>query len=678
MKTFIRVDVGPDGFVSSTTLHDTVSTYSVLSVSYPKNFGEAISSVSIKFIRNTTTADDTILGPGKEIRIWHKSTSPVGNADADRVFRGYIIDKKLEGNEVIVTANDVFIKAQWTTGTTTQDYETSTSIKDILTALCTAAGLTASNNATAMSPTNIVKFYSNQQNVFERIQYLLNLTGWYGYYDPTTSATIIFQPKSAGGSQTFNVSNIIGVPQWTNDSRDLINDVTVISGSNQITTTYSTATTGGKSYTLGISNVAIENVIVSLNSDLSSPFASSEYVILGPSTPGIWFTKGGEPAAGKTIYINYTYQTSSGSSTASNATSQSNYVKRSKPIQKRDVLDSTDSGNWATNLVADGFWGLPIQEVTILVNDNVTIPALGSQADITDPITGRALTYLSHNTIVYSIELQWPYPGIRTFISSRPLKNPMQQTSVQDSVEKVQLELKKINPTSLMRKDASTPLLGSQDFCGYQGRNLRFENSSVAPSNLGLGGIYYNTGDHLLYYNKNSVWTSVGTVFNGGTITGDLNISKVSATLDIDSSSGSSLINLKLASVTKGQLYNTASDVTLLSNTGGLYLTTAITTGGSVFLGTKAVTRLTIADSLITSILPLRVDKADPSIEFYHSTVYKAQLLYYNTDTSFNIATDNGVNFYLAIDAIPRISVLDESDMTFHVKTGQKFTFTVG
>jgi hypothetical protein len=596
MKTFIRIDVGPDGFASSTTLHDTVSTYSVLSVSYPKNFGEAISSLTIKFNRNTTTADDTILGPGKEIRVWHKTSSPVGNADGDRVFRGYIIDKKLEGNEVIITANDIFIKAQWTTGTTTQDYETSTPIKDILTALCDAANLTASNNAAAMSPTNIEKFYSNQQNVFERIQYLLNLTGWYGYYNPTTSATIIFQPKSAGGSQTFDVSNIIGVPQWTNDSRDLINDVTVISGSNQITTTYSTATTGGKSYTLGISNVSIENVIVSLNSDLSSPFASSEYVILGPSTPGIWFTKGGEPAAGKTIYINYTYQTASGSSTASNATSQSNYIKRSKPIQKRDVLNSTDSTNWANNLVNSTntvpFWEVPIQEVSILVNDNVTFPILGSRVDVTDPINGRALTYASHNIIVYSIELQWPHPGVRTFISSRPLKNPMQQTSVQDSVEKVQLELKKINPTSLMRKDASTPLLGSQDFCGYQSRNFSLENSTVAPSNLGTGGLYLDTsggaGKGIVKVNLGTsgtpTWTQVGSISGSGT-TGVLT----------KWTTGGSVLGDSILTETSGVLYSTGTLNFKVSGYTGTNAYITCSSTGEVEIKTVGKIKITIA-----------------------------------------------------------------------------------
>ena len=521
MKTYIRVDVGPDGFASGvTTLHDTSGVFSVLSLSYPKNFGEAISTVTIKFNRNTTTATDSTLGPGREIRIWHNTSVPVGNADANRIFRGYIIDKRLEGNEIIVTASDLFIKAQWTTGTTSLDYETSTSVKTILSALCTAAGLTASNNAATPSPANLSKFYSDQQNVFERIQYILNLIGWYGYYDPTTTSTIKFQPKSAGAVQTYNSTNIIGIPQWSNDSTDLINDVSIISGSNQITATYSTATTGGYSYSIaGLSNVAIENVIVSLNSNLSSPWPSNEYAVLGTSSPGIWFTKNTQPAVGSTIYINYTYQTASGTSTASNTASQSSYVKRSRPIQKRDVLNSTDASSWATNLVSNSFWGLPIQEVTILVNDNILFPVLGSQANVTDPINNRAVTYAANNTVVYSIELQWPYPGVKTFISSRPLKNPMQQTSVQDSVEKVQLELKKINPTSLLRKDASTPLLGSQDFAGFQMRNVRIENSSVAPANLDKGGLYYDTVAGSLKVNNGTAgapsWGLVGNVGTG-------------------------------------------------------------------------------------------------------------------------------------------------------------------
>ena len=536
MKRYIRLDVGPDGFASSTTLDDSDATRSVISIKYPKNFGESISSVTIELMKNTNTANDAVLGPGKEIRIWHKDTLPVGNADADRIFRGYVDVKNVDGPRVNITASDLFIKAMWTTGTTTQDYESATAVKTVLTALCTAAGLTASNNAATPAPLNIEKFYSNNQNVFERISYILNLIGWYGYYDPTTTQTIIFQPKDAGSLLTFdNTSNtsILGRMEWKNDSSNLINDVTLIGGSNQITTTENKTPTGAKGYTLTAGSVKPENVIVTgTGTSPQTSWDSSEFAVL---SNGIWFTKGTEPAVDEgTLHITFTYQTSlSGNpSTASNTASQAAYVKRSQVIRKSDVVNSTDLDNWAAKLVNSAdtvpFWEIPIQEVSFSVMDSILYPILGSKADVTDIISGRSLTYDANGSIIYTVEQQWPRPGTRILISTKPLKNPMQATTVQDSVEKINIEMEKINPTSLLRKDASTPILGSQDFAGYQLRNIRLENSITAPDNLDTGGVFFDTsagaGNGVGKINVGTAadpsWTTIGTSVIGNIITG--------------------------------------------------------------------------------------------------------------------------------------------------------------
>jgi len=510
MKNYIRICVGIDGFIlgGATTLHNSSDIVSLLSFNYPKNFGESISSITIKFKRNTSTADDTILGPGKEIDIWWSNTltdvTPVIDAlpaNSFRLFRGYIIDKKLSGNIITITASDVFIKTMWTIGTSSTDInkDTTTPIKTLLTNLCTAAGLTASNNAAIPSPENIVTFYSEKQNIFERISYLLNLIGWYGYYDPTTVCTIIFQPKTAGATQEFTVANIIRIPEWSNDSRDLFNEVTLTGGSNQKTISETHTIDSGTMYTLDVGSVKPEAIIVTAQPGTypKESWTPDEYYV---ASNAIIFTKGTEPTTnGNSLYIQFTYQTTSTSTTVANTdspTSQSLYLLRQKAIQKRDTLNSTDLTSLATNLVDNDFWGKPLQEVTITVNDNVLLPILGSKADVTDPMSGRSIVYVTHNTIVYSIEFQWPAIGVRTFISSRPLKNPMQQTTVQDSVEKIQLELQKTDLTSLMRKDGSTPLISTTGYWNLGGAQLlnhRLENSIIAPVGLNTGGLYFDT-----------------------------------------------------------------------------------------------------------------------------------------------------------------------------------------
>jgi hypothetical protein len=173
-----------------------------------------------------------------------------------------------------------------------------------------------------------------------------------------------------------------------------------------------------------------------------------------------------------------------------------------------------------------------------------------------------------------------------------------------------------------MRKDASTPLLGSQDFCGYQGRNLRIENSSVAPSNLGLGGIYYNTGDHLLYYNKNSVWTTVGV----GTTTG---------------------------SGTTGTLSKWTSSTAL---------------GDSV---------LTESGSYVTSTLPIKIVGSNTGVYFSYATVVQGSLTYDNAVSSIILSSHSFVDLHLYAGSASELNIIDGGDMTFVVDTGGKFTFTV-
>lgn len=94
----------------------------------------------------------------------------------------------------------------------------------------------------------------------------------------------------------------------------------------------------------------------------------------------------------------------------------------------------------------------------------------------------------------------------------------------------------------------------------------------------------------------------------GGTLTGDLIIAKSNPLLTIKATSASSpVLDFRDSSNNvDAQLYTTTgNDAVLVCTSGGLYLATAATTGGSIYLETKDVTRLTIADVLITSTVEL-------------------------------------------------------------------------
>jgi len=710
MKRYIRIDVSAPASWVPTTIHDSNTINSVLDLSYPKNFGESLSTITINFLKDTNTADDAILAPGKEIRIWHNTSIPVGNADADRIFKGYIINKNVDGQKVSITATDYFIKAQWSiVSDTSHNYETATNVTTILSDLCTHAGLTASTSGTP-SPLQVNKFYSEDQNVFERIQYLLNLVGWYGYYDPTTTQTIKFQDKAAGTLRTFSVSNIISIPSWGNNSADLVNDIIIVGGSNNITLTQDYSPSGSAGYVLATGTVYPEALDVSGTSTTVNggtpkiSWASTEYSVLNN---GIWFGTGMVPDAGVgTLHIQYSYQTSSVSGTAANPTSQTNFATRQKTIQKRDTLYPSDLSALATNLVADSFWGNSIQEVSFIYDDTIlTTVNLGDKADVTDPFNGRSITYTGNATIIYGIEYQWPYPGIKVSISSKPLKNPMQQTSVQDSVEKVQLELGKINPTSLLRKDGSTAIGADQDFGQHQITNVLLQNAAVAPAYLGTGGIYFDTsggaGAGVVKVNLGTAITPTWTAVGAGSVTGTGTAGTLSKwststalTDSVLSESGGILIssaNLNIDKATPYLMITSSGDTThrlqFTADSSGTYITSVghhmylntLASTASVIISVDSVTILTLSNTTITSALPLAMGTKDitgtgdvlPHASLAHASGSQTYPWSFVWSGQINIISPDSAT-------TGTITHSNAEIMEFGVATGGKFKFVIG
>jgi len=512
MKAHVRINVGNDGFTFATSiaLNNPETISSLLHFSYPKNFGEAISSITIKFYKDANTGDDSILFFGKEIDVWHSDTIGDVNSiialpsNTYRLFRGYVTSKRVYGNTITITASDLFIKAQRTVGTDSTDINVKSATNivgsgGLLDKLCIAAGLTSSFGVGTPTPTQVVSFVSLDSIIFERIQYLLNLIGWYGLYDPTTANTIKFQPKTAGDpTLTYSDTdgNIIGIPNWNIDGSEVCNTIKLIGGTDEKTVTETHTITGGHIYSLQAGHIFPQAVVLSaqIGTAPKTSWTDDEFLV---THEAIIFTKQTEPTTvGNNLYINFRYHTAAGNAANTNSISVSSYGSIEKVVQKRDTLSTTDLTSFAANIISDAFWGQPLEEVTLIANDIVTAPILGAKVNVTDPTNNKAITYTADGTIIYSIEYQWPNFGTRIFISSRPLKNPMQQTSIQDEVQKQHLEIDRIDIPTIMRMDGTTPLESTSGFWnvgGAQLLNLALENSIVAPIGLTTGGLYFDT-----------------------------------------------------------------------------------------------------------------------------------------------------------------------------------------
>lgn len=197
---------------------------------------------------------------------------------------------------------------------------------------------------------------------------------------------------------------------------------------------------------------------------------------------------------------------------------------------------------------------------------------------------------------------------------------------------------------------------------------------------------------------------------SGGTVAGNVLLAKSNPLLTIKASDASSpVLDFRDSSNNvDAQLYTTTgNDTVLVSTYGGLYLATALTTGGSIFLETKDVTRLTIADALITSDVPItmsttnainfsdtntKIVRSGSNLDIHAGGAWKLAVT--STYVDFSVAItpsvtdskDIGTSSYYWNNAYIKTLYIDDGatkidnnagSMRFTVATGKVFEFVV-
>lgn len=136
--------------------------------------------------------------------------------------------------------------------------------------------------------------------------------------------------------------------------------------------------------------------------------------------------------------------------------------------------------------------------------------------------------------------------------------------------------------------------------------------SATRPTGYHGRLIYETDTDAFLGYNG-AAWVNVGggagayLPLAGGTLTGDLTINKSNPYLYLKPTDATppAVLLKDSADNIKGRMYTTGDDMVIGPDDGDLYLSTTAATGGSVLLETVGVTRLTIADALISASVNL-------------------------------------------------------------------------
>jgi hypothetical protein len=553
----------------------------IINFSYSKTYGDAVSSAEIVLKRTNTTEDLADFIPGKPIQIWMSDTlvtGQVAETSANIIFDGYIEDPDPEVYKIVLKCSDRLVLTRWSETGTKIEYDENTPLKTIFTALVARAAsetgetINLSIHANATIPANLNRYLTDNNNVYEKLWELSNITNWQFYYDPTDTyvagGCVRFEPRGTLTEQIFynkaastgtpkdqngntvtwtgKTVNVAGLVRWNTDSKDLTNNLTCIGGQTEINISneHHTVTSGTQLYVLSDSNAGRGNKNTHIYSTTSAgvilpmvvanPGAVAliegvDYVVYNnnsstgfiyfPTPPSVLYTD---------LYFTYTYKFSAAEGASdSNTDSITAYIKRSKTSTKRNIISPTDITSYLATIL--GGFKDPITDVSLESRDTLITPMVGSKASVYDGIVGRVLIATGIPApIITQVTKQWPLPITSVSISTKPLKYENESQTTYDTVKKLDTELTATNAKPLFKLDGSTPIQGDVTFGRKPDGTVPelktpvIHKLTTEPVALTEGQLYYNTTTHDLWVWNNSAWTTFtpagGSVGGSGTI----------------------------------------------------------------------------------------------------------------------------------------------------------------
>ncbi len=540
------------------------TTKRIIDFDYVKTYGDSVSTAEISLKRTNTTEDDADFVTGKPVQVWMSDalvTGQVAESSANIVFDGYIEDRDIELFKITLKCADRIVLTKWSETGVKYEYGVDTSVKTIFAALVdlaeseTGKTINLSTDATATVPVNLNRYSTENNNIYEKLWELSNIVNWQFYYDPSDTyvagGCIRFEPRGTPVDQSFynkaastgspldqngkavtwsgKTVNIAGLIGWQSDSKDLTNNLNVVGGQMEVTVSseHHTVTGGTTNYILsdgnaggGNTNTQIFNLTVVADPGAVTLTQGVHYVVyVSANPPGFINFPVAPSTLGYTdLYFTYTYKFSaSAGKSSSNAGSITSYIKRSKTVNKRDIISPTDISSYLTTLL--GSFKDPISEVSFESRDALITPIVGSLASIYDGIIGRVL--ISTGTpvpIITRSVKHWPQPTTTVTVSTKPLKYENQTQTYFDRIDKTDKELTATNAKPFFKMDGTTPIQGDVTFGKKSDGSVPelktpvIHKLSTAPTALTEAQLYYNTTAHLPYFWNGSAWTA----FSGG------------------------------------------------------------------------------------------------------------------------------------------------------------------
>lgn len=715
--------------------------------SYQKTYGDAVSTCDIVLKRQTgttgTTEDDTDFVTGKAVQVWMSdtlTTGQVAETSGNLVFSGYIEDREIDLFKITLKCADRLILARWqeTGEVPYTSSDVTTIFQNIVDIVETASGITFNYSTFGNTGTVLDKFILENNNCYEKLWELANIVGWQFYYD-VTNDVVRFEPRGTPTTQTFSNTasgtskdqngnivnwtgltvNTVGNIRWAQDSKDLTNDFNIVGGQTEIIVTNEnhTVTLGTQNYVLSDSKAGgrntdtqIYNISVVGNPGSVTLVQGVDYVVYESATPPgfIHFPVAPSTLGYTSIVFNYTYKINASAVTNTNdATSITNYIKRTKTITKRDIISTTDIGNYVTTLLT-GFKN-PITDTNFDTRDSIITPVIGSKVNVYDGIINRSVVATGTPVpIITQVIKHWPHPTTTVVVSTKPLKYENQTQTYFDRIDKLDKELTTTNAQPFLKLDGSVPVQGDLYFGKKTDGNISelknpvVHRLSTAPTALSTGQMYYDTTANVLYYWNNVAWQSMAGGGVGGsgttdklpkwtasTTLGDSKISESGTTVTIaavttalNDGVNACTLNVTKAGALKGQVtaYNT-DDFRIIAGAGYLFLsgTSGIKVDSTLTMVSAGIVMDGNALSECGLVTPKTTDTHDLGSsllfwdEVYARKYYVDDANTYIWNSSGNMIATVGTNLYFGVTASNSTTTQEALRVTRHASTEGRY-----
>ncbi|KKM14915.1 hypothetical protein LCGC14_1701290, partial [marine sediment metagenome] len=490
---------------------DTAGTPNLLiNFEYERTIERGISEMDMTVLQSTN--DTVALVVGQTVSVWTGFTTSTDT----KMFEGFISDFNPDGGVIRITCRDKMwdlvrkIVNNVYLDTGAQTGQVSAIAKDLIE---TFGGLTSDEQATgtALGET-IAEFRCDQTDIYERIMALAKAVQYQLFYDAVND-TVHFEPRgfTASGTTLTVGTEILGMPRWTTDTSQMVNDLRVDGAVHETNLRFPTSGTGKIETTANFENDAITLPFTPESAKLTIDAADPPTTIRegggeDSSTSNYWFmdreNKKIKPATSTTFatddfaFVDYTWLAPAPVHQIRQS-SIDTYGTFEKEITLTDIQTIADA-EARTSQILDRF-STPFLVGEILVKSVSTISLnVGDTVTIVDTLSKPNI---NQNLIITKQVIK--YPG-----SSQELTVGDEALRMKDWQFNVEERIKRLEEQFLKNQDIIQELF---DFSNSLTHQPRYRRIFTEAYDVGNNVMIWDNTDHGIWNTDN--WGTSATAF---------------------------------------------------------------------------------------------------------------------------------------------------------------------